>query len=325
MKRTLFPLLCSALLLSIPMHAQAVDEESSSDPSAIINNTIIRHQPPFSAESVLVLDAKNGDTLLVKNPDMETPIASISKLMTAMVVLDAQPAMQEKLKVTDADVDTLRHSASRLPVGSVLTRTQLLHLALIASENRAASALARNYPGGEEKCIAAMNQKAKLLGMTHTHFEDPTGLNSHNQSTAEDLAKMVAAAAKYPTIHEITTTAHYQIERTAMVKIRACHRAHRRSVVWRTETRPVAYMNTNPLVREGHWDIGLSKTGFINEAGHCMVMQAKVAEHTVIIVILDANGKYGRLSDARHILAWVDTHLQTNKTARVHTTDLALQ
>ncbi|MDA8327948.1 MAG: serine hydrolase [Betaproteobacteria bacterium] len=272
-------------------------------------------QPRLSALSVLVLDETTGSTLLDKNPDLETPIASISKLMTAMVVLDAKQPMNEKLAVTEADVDKLRHSSSRLAVGTVLTRAQMFHLALIASENRAAFALARNYPGGEAKCIQAMNRKAQALGMTHTVFEDPTGLTSHNQSTAEDLAKMVQAAAGYQVIHEITTTAHYQITRTARVKVRQKRHAHHHAVVWRSVTQEVAFNNTNPLVREGQWDIGLSKTGYINEAGHCLVMQAKIASERVVIVILDSMGKYGRINDAKRIRQWVEAHVKHNEMA----------
>uniref|UniRef100_E6QR87 D-alanyl-D-alanine endopeptidase (DD-endopeptidase) (Penicillin-binding protein 5) (PBP-5) n=1 Tax=mine drainage metagenome TaxID=410659 RepID=E6QR87_9ZZZZ len=299
------------LAISVPAGA---DEVVGGQLVAMAEPQPLPDQPRLSALSVLVLDEATGSTLLDKNPDLETPIASISKLMTAMVVLDAKQPMNEKLAVTDADVDKLRHSSSRLAVGTVLTRAQMFHLALIASENRAAFALARNYPGGEEKCIQAMNRKAKALGMTHTVFEDPTGLTSHNQSTAEDLAKMVQAAAGYQVIHEITTTAHYQITRTARVKVRQRH-AHHRSVVWRSVTQEVAFNNTNPLVREGHWDIGLSKTGFINEAGHCLVMQAKIASKRVVIVILDSMGKYGRINDAKRIRQWVEAHVKHNEVA----------
>ncbi|MDR3391517.1 MAG: D-alanyl-D-alanine endopeptidase [Sulfuriferula sp.] len=266
--------------------------------------------PHLSALSVLVLNQDDDLPLYQKNTDMETPIASISKLMTAMVVLDSHPDMDEVLEITQADVDTLRHSSSRLAVGTRLSRGELLHLALIASENRAASALARNYPGGMEKFIAAMNRKTRSLGMLHTRFEDPTGLSSNNQSTATDLAKMVQAAIRYPTIHEITTTGSYEITSTGMVKVR-----HKHKQSWRSVTRKVAFRNTNELVRDDNWDIGLSKTGFINEAGHCLVMQATIAQKPVIIVLLDAYGKYGRISDAKRIKEWLEQRSVNNKVA----------
>ncbi|MHB1676443.1 MAG: serine hydrolase [Sulfuriferula sp.] len=266
--------------------------------------------PSLSALSVLVLNQKDGLPLYQKNINMETPIASISKLMTAMVVLDAHLDMDEVLKVTQADVDILRHSSSRLAVGTELTRGELLHLALIASENRAACALSRNYPGGQASFIAAMNHKARQLGMEHTSFEDPTGLSSHNQSTAADLAKMVGAAIRYPVIHQITTTENYEITRTAMTRV---HNKHKHG--WRTVTQRVAFHNTNQLLRDDSWDIGLSKTGFINEAGHCLVMQAKIAQKPVIIVLLDASGKYGRINDARRIRGWLEQQAGNNKIA----------
>jgi D-alanyl-D-alanine endopeptidase (penicillin-binding protein 7) len=257
--------------------------------------------PQLSALSVLVLDQKGGLPIYQKNIDMETPIASISKLMTAMVVLDAHLDMNETLEITEADVDKLRHTSSRIAAGTRLSRGELMHLALIASENRAASALSRNYPGGHSKFIEAMNRKAKSLGMAHTAFEDATGLSSNNQSTAADLAKMVDAAVKYPLIHEITTTGQYEITRTAMVMVGKRHHKKPRNIEQR-----VAFHNTNQLVRDQEWDIGLSKTGFINEAGHCLVMQAKIAQKPVIIVLLDANGRYGRISDAKHIKTWLE-------------------
>lgn len=258
-------------------------------------------QPHLSALSVLVLNQNDGQPLYQKNVDMETPIASISKLMTAMVVLDAHLDMNEMLEITQADVDMLRHTSSRLPVGTRLSRSELLHLALIASENRAASALARNYPGGREKFIAAMNRKARNLGMAHTTFEDSSGLSSNNQSTAADLGKMVQAAVRYPVIHEITTTGAYEITSTGMIRVR-----HKHKESWRSVERRVAFHNTNQLVRDENWDIGLSKTGFINEAGHCLVMQAKIAQKPVIIVLLDAYGKYGRINDAKRIKQWLE-------------------
>jgi D-alanyl-D-alanine endopeptidase (penicillin-binding protein 7) len=273
--------------------------------------------PQLSALSVLVMDQKDGQAIYQKNIDMETPIASISKLMTAMVVLDAHLDMNEILEITQADVDKLRHTSSRLAVGTRLSRGELMHLALIASENRAASALSRNYPGGHARFIEAMNRKAKALGMSHTSFEDATGLSSNNQSTASDLAKMVGAAVKYPLIHEITTTGQYEITRTARVMVGRKHHKQARSVEQR-----VAFHNTNQLVRDQEWDIGLSKTGFINEAGHCLVMQAKIAQKPVIIVLLDAYGRYGRINDAKQIKAWLEQQTADKVALRMDRTAL---
>lgn len=258
-------------------------------------------EPQLNALSALVLNQSNGELLYRKNIDVETPIASITKLMTAMVMLDAHQPMDDPITISAADVDTLRHSGSRLAVGTTLSRSEMLHLALIASENRAAYALARTYPGGITHFIAAMNNKARKLLMTHTRFEDPTGLTSNNRSTAEDLAKLVDAASKYPQIRDITTTGSYEISRPALVRV-----GHKRKKEWRHIVRRVEFHNTNRLVRDTNWNIELSKTGFINEAGHCLVMQAKIANKQVIIVLLDTFGKYSRIADAERIKTWLE-------------------
>ena len=223
-----------------------------------------------------------------KNADSITPIASITKLMTAMVVLDAKQSGDELLTVDMADLDMLKGSHSRLRLGVELPRTEMLRLALMASENRAASALCRYYPGGAEACVAAMNAKAVALGMRSTHFSDSTGLNSENQSTAKDLAKMVMAASKYPLIREFSTTP------TAMVEAPPTGRQ-------------VSFQNTNSLVRGGTWDIQVQKTGFIREAGRCLVMMANVASKPVVIVLLDSIGKLTRVGDANRIRYWMET------------------
>ena len=236
--------------------------------------------------SALVVDQFGGEALFQKNAGQIVPIASITKLMTAMVVLDGSPALQEPVRITDEDVDYLRGSRSRLHVGSVLSRESALLLALMSSENRAANALARHYPGGMPAFLAAMNIKAQALGMRDTHFEDPTGLTSNNVSTANDLAKMVAAAYKYPLIREFSTTAEATVDVGA---------------------REMAYRNTNPLVRSAAWDVGLSKTGYISEAGKCLVMQARVADMPVVIVLLDSAGKLTRVGDANRIKRWMES------------------
>lgn len=237
------------------------------------------------SESALVVSQDGGETLFQKNANVVAPIASITKLMTAMVILDGAPNLQAPITVSDSDVDYLRGSRSRLPVGTSVPRETALLLALMSSENRAANALARHYPGGLSRFIAAMNEKARALGMKNTHFDDPTGLASSNVSTARDLAKMVSAAYRYPLIREFTTTPDANID---------------------VDGRELAYHNTNPLVKNTDWEVGLSKTGYIQEAGKCLVMQARVADQPVVIVLLDSAGKMTRVVDAKRIKRWME-------------------
>lgn len=253
----------------------------------------------LSSLSVMVYDQHTGEALLAKNPHLQTPIASITKLMTAMVTLDSQTPLDERIKITSRDIDHLKGTGSRLPIGATYTREQLLNLALIASENRAAHALGRTYPGGLEAFIEAMNRKAKDLGMHNTFYVDPTGLSSFNQSTAEDLVKLVDHAySYYPDIRHISASGEYSLgKQRVVVKKRKKTRVYYRNV---------AYANTNRLTRDDEWQIGLSKTGYINEAGHCLVMQAEIAQRKVIIVLLDALGKYNRLGDANRIKQWLE-------------------
>ncbi len=236
--------------------------------------------------AALVIDQNAGDALFQKNAASVVPIASITKLMTAMVVLDSAPNLQASVSISDEDIDTLRGSHSRLLVGSVMARETALLLALMSSENRASNALARHYPGGMPAFLAAMNLKAQALGMAHTRFEDPTGLTSSNVSTAHDLAKMVAAAYRYPLIREFSTTPGTTVEISG---------------------REMTYRNTNPLVKNPSWDVGLSKTGYIHEAGKCLVMQARVADKPVVIVLLDSAGKMTRVGDANRIKRWMES------------------
>ncbi|MCX5857893.1 MAG: D-alanyl-D-alanine endopeptidase [Deltaproteobacteria bacterium] len=235
--------------------------------------------------SALVEDQRTGECLVQKQAEAVLPIASITKLMTAMVVLDARPDLQESITITAQDVDTLRHSRSRLPVGMRLTREEALLLALMASENRAAYALGRTYPGGLGAFVAAMNTKAQSLGLTKTSFKDTAGLSSGNVSSARDLARMVNAAYQYPLIREFST---------------------REKAAIHTGRRNLAFRNTNRLIRSPRWQIGLSKTGFIDEAGRCLVMQAQVARRPVLIVLLDAQGKLTRFGDANRIKQWME-------------------
>jgi D-alanyl-D-alanine endopeptidase (penicillin-binding protein 7) len=216
------------------------------------------------------------------------PIASISKLMTSLVVAEANQPLDDLLQVTPADRAIGRGASSRLAVGTRLTRAQLFHLALMASENRAAHALCRSYPGGLPACISAMNAKARALGMTHTHFVEPTGLSSQNTSTPDDLAKLVMAAADSPVIRRYSTSRGYTI---------------------RSGRRMVAYRNTDMLVDRRSWHIVVQKTGFTNAAGHCLVMQAVIDHRTVVMVLLNSWGKYTRVADARRVRQWTEAQL----------------
>ena len=257
--------------------------------------------PELSAQSVLVYDQASGQPLLAKNATQQTPIASITKLMTAMLVIDADQPLDEKITITSADRDTLKGTGSRLAIGSSYTRGQLLHLALIASDNRAAHALGRTYPGGLERFVATMNRMARALDMHDTVYVEPTGLSSGNRSTALDLAKLVDYAHQnYPEIRHISTTGHYTLGTQRVVLKKKRQKA-------RVLYRPVAFNNTNRFTRAEDWHIGLSKTGFINEAGHCLVMQAQVANRDVIIVLLDAQGTNRRAGDATRIKEWLES------------------
>src|SRR3954447_11299730 len=238
--------------------------------------------------AALVVSQDQGQLLYAQNTDAVMPIASITKLMTAMVVLDSGLPLEEEVVIDQADVDLLKGTRSRLKVGVMLTRRELLKLALMASENRAAAALARAYPGGVSTFVQVMNQKSRELGMRDTRFLDSTGLNPGNVSTAHDLALMVYAGYQYPLIREFTTSESHRIA--------GADRRHR----------AVAFRNSNGLVRSHHWEIGLSKTGYINEAGRCLVMQATIATKPVIIVLLDSWGKFTRIADANRIKRWVE-------------------
>ena len=232
----------------------------------------------------LVLDQDTNEVLFSKNPQAVLPIASLTKLMTAMVVTGAEQPLDETSTISDEDVDTEKGSRSRLRVGTQLRREEMLHLALMASENRAAHALGRSYPGGLPAFVAAMNQKARALGMRDTHYVEPTGLSSRNQSSARDLATLVKAAHEHQIIRELSTSPEYQFE---------------------VGNRALQFRNTNNLVRSPSWDIGLQKTGYISEAGRCLVMQAKMAGRKLIMVFLDSAGKYSRIGDAERVRRWV--------------------
>lgn len=233
----------------------------------------------------LVMDQNSNEVLFQKNASAVLPIASITKLMTALVVMDARLPMDEVLTISEDDRDTEKHSSSRLRFGTQLTRQELLLLALMSSENRAASALGRNYPGGLPAFVQAMNRKARELGMNDSHFVDSSGLSSSNVSSATDLVRMVNAAYRNPTIREFSTQTEHEV-----------------NVMGRTQH----YVSTNRLVRGGNWEIGLQKTGFISEAGQCLVMQAKVQGRNVVMVFLDSAGKLSRFADANRVKEWLE-------------------
>ncbi|MBK8889042.1 MAG: D-alanyl-D-alanine endopeptidase [Dechloromonas sp.] len=243
------------------------------------------HLALYSA-SALVIDQETGQALIEKQSGTVVPIASISKLMTAMVVLDAKLDMNEVIAIGDDDVDGLKGTRSRLPVGTTMTRETAMLLALMSSENRAANSLGRHYPGGLPAFVKAMNRKAQALGMQNSRFEEPTGLSSNNVSTAHDLARMVAAAARYPEIRAFSTTGDARVDLNGHIR---------------------EFHNTNALVRSDNWEIGVSKTGYISEAGRCLVMQARVADKPVVIVLLDSAGKMTRVGDANRIKRWMES------------------
>lgn len=245
--------------------------------------------PNLQSTAALVLDAKTGQTLFSKNADAIHPIASITKLMTAMVVLDSKLPLDEAVQISTEDLDTLKGTKSRLPIGAHFRRDDLIRIALVASDNRAAAALGRSYPGGIASFVDAMNAKAKLLGLTATTFVDSSGLAPGNVSSPADLGRLVSEASRYPEIREYSTTPALD-------------------VTLPDTGRKVAYVNTNALVRAGNWDIGVSKTGFIKESGKCLVMQAIISGNPVVIVLLDSWGRLTRIGDANRIKKWLENN-----------------
>ncbi|MBI1889149.1 MAG: D-alanyl-D-alanine endopeptidase [Burkholderiales bacterium] len=233
----------------------------------------------------LVVDQTSSEVLFEKNAGVALPIASITKLMTALVVIESHQNMDEILEISEEDVDRLKNSGSRLKVGTQLSRATMLHLALMSSENRAASALGRYYPGGLPAFVAGMNAKARSLGMLDTRFVDSNGLSSSNVASARDLAKLVTAAQRYPVLCQYSTDTEYVVE---------------------TGGRPLHYKNTNHLVSNPAWEIGLQKTGYISEAGRCLVMQAMIEGRAVVMIFLDSKGKQSRLADASRIRKWLE-------------------
>jgi D-alanyl-D-alanine endopeptidase (penicillin-binding protein 7) len=249
------------------------------DPAKLVRDLKLK------SSSVLIIDQSDSSVLYSRHSDVPMPIASITKLMTALVVLDANQPLDEPIQITNADRDLPKGGFSRLTVGTTLTRGDLMHLALMSSENRAAHALGNNYPGGMPAMVAAMNAKAAELGMVSSHFVDPTGLSSQNVASPEDLSKLVIAASHNPSIREYSTDSHYA------VKVRR---------------HMVEFHNTDNLVANPAWNIIVQKTGYISEAGKCLVMAAVIEGRSVVIVLLDSFGKYTRVADAKRIKTWME-------------------
>ncbi len=247
------------------------------------------HDPALRSSGVLVVDESDSSVLVARHADVASPIASITKLMTSLVVLEANQPMDEEITISPADVDVGRGAGSRLSVGTTLTRADLMHLALMSSENRAAHALGNNYPGGLPALVRAMNAKAQALGMTSAHFVEPTGLSSQNVASPADLSKLVIAASQNPTIRSFSTDPSYTV---------------------RVRRHLVEFRNTDKLVANPAWNIVVQKTGYITEAGRCLVMEAVIEGRSVVIVLLDSLGKYTRLADATRIKHWMEATLR---------------
>jgi D-alanyl-D-alanine endopeptidase (penicillin-binding protein 7) len=245
-------------------------------------------EPVLRSSAALVLDTTHASVLYSRRSGVAMPIASITKLMTSLVVSEAAQPLDEMLTVTDDDRSLGKGSASRLAPGTRLTRGDLMHLALMSSENRAAHALGRNYPGGVAACVIAMNAKARALGMTSAHFVEPTGLSDENVASSEDLSKLVMAAAQVPAIREYSTDSDYVVQ---------------------VGRRMVQFRNTDSLVNKADWNIVVQKTGYISEAGRCLVMQTVIEDRTVVIVLLNSFGKRTRVADARRIRKWMEATL----------------
>ena len=258
---------------------------SAAETTAVPRDTSKLH---IASGSAMLIDLQTNKLIYASNPDVVVPIASVTKLMTGMVVLEAKQNMEEYISVSISDTPEMKGVFSRVKIGSELPRREMLLITLMSSENRAAASLAHHYPGGYAAFIAAMNAKAKALGMTSTHYVEPTGLSTSNVSTARDLSKLVQAARKYPLLSELST-------------------AKEKTVAFRKPNYTLGFHNTDHLVRKDNWDIKLTKTGFTNQAGHCLVLITQMGGRPVSLVILDAFGKYTHFADASRIRQWVET------------------
>ncbi|MCE9549903.1 MAG: D-alanyl-D-alanine endopeptidase [Betaproteobacteria bacterium] len=296
--------MCKKLIMLVLLLVPALVVQAAPDKAITqkqvddLTSTVLKHtsSPKLNSSIALIYDEQEQRPLYSKNANAVVPIASITKLMTAIVVLDAELPLEEKITISVFDFDILKGSHSRMRIGMTLTRGELLNLALMSSENRAAAALARTYPGGTNAAVAMMNAKALELGMMKTHFRDATGLNSGNTSTAQDLVKMLIAARQYNLIHKYSTTASHWVTAPGFP--------------------PLHFGNTNPLVKNASWNIGVSKTGYINEAGRCLVMHAHIMRRPVIIVLLDSQGKYTRVGDANRVKKWMESSATRGRITR---------
>ena len=270
---------------------------SPASPTESISAPTLSGKPNLRSESVLILDQSSSAVLYSRQADVPTPIASITKLMTALVVLDGGQPLDEIIEVTSEDRSAGKGAYSRLPVGAKLSRGDLLHLALMSSENRAAHALGRTYPGGLVACVRAMNARAQALHMYSTRFVDPSGLSSGNVASPLDLAKLVIAAARNPTIREFSTDGSYTVQ---------------------VGRHALEFRNTNSLVNNPSWEIIVQKTGYIAEAGRCLVLQAIIEGRAIVIVLLDSFGKYTRTADARRIRTWMESALHAGGASAVN-------
>ncbi|PJG58739.1 D-alanyl-D-alanine endopeptidase [Aeromonas cavernicola] len=292
---SLFALLIAAAMLTPSFINSAYAKTFSASQSGFIEKShTTGHVTGLSAASFVVANHRTGEVLSARNSQRVMPIASLTKLMTALVVLDANLRLNEMLTISKADIDRLKGTGSRLAIGSRLSRAEMLHIALMSSENRAASALARHYPGGQRAFVEAMNAKARMLGMWNTRYADSTGLNPRNVSTAQDLAKLAVAAAAYPLIRQYSTDDQSYV---------------------RTNKRQLHYRNSNRLIREGEWEFTLSKTGYIREAGRCLVLGTKVGNEPVIMVLLNAPTTNDRAADAKRIKTWLESSGRTTVAA----------
>jgi serine-type D-Ala-D-Ala endopeptidase (penicillin-binding protein 7) len=269
MRRALVLLLCAALI----------------SPRDALAFGAIGREPEVRSQAALVMARDDSTVIYARKPDLVAPIASITKLMTALVILDGKQPLDESLEVSAEDRIRGRGAASRIPIGAKLTRSDLLRLALMSSENRAAHVLGRNYPGGEAAFVRTMNLKAKALGMTRSRFVDPAGLSGDNVASSKDLARLIIAASRSRLIGEYSTTTKYSVQ---------------------VGRKMLEFHNTNLLVRDPAWDIAVQKTGFINEAGQCLALQARIGGRDVVIVLLNSFGKYTRVADARRIRQWME-------------------
>jgi D-alanyl-D-alanine endopeptidase (penicillin-binding protein 7) len=279
------PLRAAAGLFLAMLAMQATAKVIRTPAKAVRDPAKLVRDLKLKSSSVLIIDQSDSSVLYSRHADVPMPIASITKLMTSLVVLDAKQPLDELIQITNADRDMPKGGFSRLGVGTVLTRGDLMHLALMSSENRAAHALGNNYPGGMPAMVAAMNAKAVELGMVSSHFVDPTGLSSQNVASPADLTKLVIAASHNPSIREYSTDQRYAV---------------------RVRKHMVEFHNTDNLVANPAWNIIVQKTGYITEAGKCLVMAAVIEGRSVVIVLLDSMGKYTRVADAKRIKTWME-------------------